>query len=236
MFAVIQAGGAGTRLKTISGDLPKGMVEIGGKPILEWQLLNLKKSGITEIVILISKNGDSIMSHFGSGARFGLNIKYVVEESPLGTAGGLYYVKNMIRDDFILCFGDLMLDVDWRRFVAYHKERKGSLTAFGHPNSHPFDSDLLVSDKENKILSIDSKNNVRDYYYENITNAGLYVCSKEVLKYIEQPEKIDFERTVLRHFIEQGKAFIYRSSEYVKDCGTPERYFSVEEDIKNGIC
>ncbi len=234
MFAVIQAGGAGTRLKTISGDLPKGMVEIGGKPILEWQLLNLKKSGITEIVILISKNGDSIIGHFGSGARLGLNIKYVVEESPLGTAGGLYYVKNMIRDDFVLCFGDLMLDVDWKRFVAYHKEKKGFLTAFGHPNSHPFDSDLLVPDKENKILSIDSKNNVRDYYYENITNAGLYVCSKEVLKYIEQPEKIDFEKVVLRHFIEQGKAFIYRSSEYVKDCGTPERYYSVEEDIKNG--
>lgn len=235
MFAVIQAGGAGTRLKTISGDLPKGMVEIGGKPILEWQLLNLKKSGITEIVLMISKNGDSIMRHFGSGARLGLNIKYVVEKSPLGTAGGLYYVKNIIKDDFILCFGDLMLDIDWKRFLAYHKEKHSLLTAFGHPSSHPYDSDLLVSDSENKILRIDSKNNVRDYYYENVTNAGLYVCSKEVLATIERPEKIDFEKVVLRHFVEEMKAYIYRSSEYVKDCGTPDRYYSVEEDLKNGI-
>lgn len=235
MFAVIQAGGAGTRLKTISGDLPKAMVQIAGKPILEWQLLNLKKSGITEIIILISKNGDSIPGYFGCGARLGLNIKYIVEDYPLGTAGGLYFAKSIIKDDFILCFGDLMLDIDWKRFVQYHKNKHSLLTAFGHPNSHPFDSDLLVSDDNGKILAIDSKSNIRDYYYENVTNAGLYVCSKEILNFIEKAEKIDFEKVVLRHFVENGMAYIYRSSEYVKDCGTPDRFYSVEKDLRNGI-
>jgi len=235
MFAVIQAGGAGTRLKSITGDLPKAMVEIGGKPILEWQILNLKKSGIIEFVILISKNGESIVNHFGPGARLGVNIKYIIENEPLGTGGGLYYARSIIKDDFILCFGDLMLDIDWMRFVASHKEKGSLLTAFAHPNSHPFDSDLLVADKTGKILKIDSKNNVRDYFYENVTNAGLYVCSKEVLNYVDQPTKIDFEKVVLRHFVEEGKAFIYSSSEYVKDCGTPDRFYSVENDLKNGI-
>ena len=235
MYAVIQAGGAGTRLKTITGDLPKVMVELNGKPIIEWQIESLKRSGIQDLVIIISKNGKLISDYCGDGKKFGVNISYIKEESPLGTAGGLYFAKEIIRDDFILCFGDLMLDVDWMRFHRFHKEKGSSLTAFAHPNSHPFDSDLLVTNDEEKITKIDSKHNVRDYYYENLTNAGLYVCSKEVLDFIKEPEKIDFEKVVLKHFVEEGKAFAYRSSEYVKDCGTPDRYYSVEKDLKNGI-
>ena len=235
MYAVIQAGGAGTRLKTITGDLPKVMVELNGKPIIEWQIESLKRSGIQDLVIIISKNGKLISDYCGDGKKFGVNISYIKEESPLGTAGGLYFAKEIIRDDFVLCFGDLMLDVDWMRFHRFHKEKGSSLTAFAHPNSHPFDSDLLVTDNEEKITKIDSKHNVRDYYYENLTNAGLYVCSKEVLDFVEEPEKIDFEKAVLKHFVEEGKAYAYRSSEYVKDCGTPDRYYSVEKDLKNGI-
>ena len=235
MYAVIQAGGAGTRLKTITGDLPKVMVELNGKPIIEWQIESLKRSGILDLVIIISKNGKLISDYCGDGKKFGVNISYIKEESPLGTAGGLYFAKEIIKDDFVLCFGDLMLDVDWMRFHRFHKEKGSSLTAFAHPNSHPFDSDLLVTDNEEKITKIDSKHNVRDYYYENLTNAGLYVCSKEVLDFVEEPEKIDFEKAVLKHFVEEGKAYAYRSSEYVKDCGTPDRYYSVEKDLKNGI-
>ncbi|MBO4737730.1 MAG: HAD-IIIA family hydrolase [Bacilli bacterium] len=235
MYAVIQAGGAGTRLKTITGDLPKVMVELNGKPIIEWQIESLKRSGIQDLVIIISKNGKLISDYCGDGKKFGVSISYIKEESPLGTAGGLYFAKEIIKDDFILCFGDLMLDVDWMRFHRFHKEKGSSLTAFAHPNSHPFDSDLLVTDDEEKIIKIDSKHNVRDYYYENLTNAGLYVCSKEVLDFIKEPEKIDFEKVVLKHFVEEGKAYAYRSSEYVKDCGTPDRYYSVEKDLKNGI-
>lgn len=235
MYAVIQAGGAGTRLKTITGDLPKVMVELDGKPIIEWQIESLKRSGIQDLVIIISKNGKLISDYCGDGKKFGVNISYIKEESPLGTAGGLYFAKEIIKDDFILCFGDLMLDVDWMRFHRFHKEKGSSLTAFAHPNSHPFDSDLLVTDNEEKIIKIDSKHNVRDYYYENLTNAGLYVGSKEVLDFIKEPEKIDFEKVVLKHFVEEGKAYAYRSSEYVKDCGTPDRYYSVEKDLKNGI-
>ena len=235
MYAVIQAGGAGTRLKTITGDLPKVMVELNGKPIIEWQIESLRRSGIQDLVIIISKNGKLISDYCGDGKKFGVNISYIKEESPLGTAGGLYFAKEIIKDHFILCFGDLMLDVDWMRFHRFHKEKGSSLTAFAHPNSHPFDSDLLVTDDEEKIIKIDSKHNVRDYYYENLTNAGLYVCSKEVLDFIKEPEKIDFEKVVLKHFVEEGKAYAYRSSEYVKDCGTPDRYYSVEKDLKNGI-
>ncbi|MCH4210412.1 MAG: HAD-IIIA family hydrolase [Bacilli bacterium] len=236
MIALIQAGGAGTRLKSITGDsLPKPMVLINGKPILEHQIDSLKASDVKDIVIVISKNGGPIENYFGDGTKFGVRISYIKEEEPLGTAGALSLFKKRFNEDFILLFGDLMLDIDFTRFVAFHKEKKAMISAFAHPNSHPFDSDLLLSDSDDRITGVDSKHNVRDYYYENLVNAGVYVVSKEVLSSVPSPIKLDFEKDVLSLYVKKGEAYAYRSSEYVKDCGTPERYLSVNEDSKNGI-
>lgn len=235
MKAVIQAGGAGTRLKEITGDLPKPMVPLCGKPILEWQIESFKRSGIDEFIFIISKNGQSIKDYFGDGSKFGASIEYIQENEPLGTGGALYYLKDKVDDYFILCFGDLMLDVSWDRFIKFHKEKGGCISAFVHPNSHPFDSDVLVLDKDERILGIDPKGQVRDHYYHNLTNAGLYVCSSHILHLFQKPEKIDFEKHVLNRAINHGHAFAYRSSEYVKDCGTPDRYAAVSKDIKEGV-
>lgn len=107
MKALIQAGGKGTRLQSITGSLPKPMVEIGGKPILQWQVENLVKSGICEIVIVISPAGQIIRDFFKDGSRFGAKISYLVEESPLGTGGILFQAKETLgTDDFVLLFGD----------------------------------------------------------------------------------------------------------------------------------
>lgn len=235
MLAVIQAGGAGTRLKSITGDLPKPMVPLMGKPILEWQIESLKRAGVHSFIIVIGKNGQTISRYFGNGEAFDSKIEYIEEKEPLGTAGVLALLQDKIEDDFIFCFGDLMLDIDWKRFLAFHKEKDASISAFAHPNSHPYDSDVLITNKEDQIIRIDSKNNVRNYYYENLTNAGIYICSKDVVSFVKEPKKIDFEKVVLSHFVEEKKAYAYRSSEYVKDCGTPERYYDVERDLKNGI-
>lgn len=236
MLALIQAGGAGTRLKPITGDdLLKPMVQISGKPILQWQIENLRNSGIFEIVLVIPENGTSIEKYFGNGNAFGVSIRYIKETDPLGTGGALALLAKRFNEDFILCFGDLMLNIDWQRFIAYHQAKKGLITAFAHPNSHPFDSDLLITDKDDRILSIDPKSNVRDYYYENLTNAGLYIIDKAVLKYVKEPIKIDFEKVILSHFVALGEAYAYRSSEYVKDCGTPDRYYAVNKDCEEGI-
>lgn len=237
MIAVIQAGGAGTRLKAITGDnLPKPMVPICGKPILEWQIESLRKSGMIEIVIIVSKMGsETIERYFGDGVQLGVRLHYIIEPEPLGTGGALYLLAQRFRDDFLLVFGDLMLDIDWRRFWKYHEQKNAMITAFVHPNGHPFDSDLIVADKDGKISAIDSKNNIRNYYYENLTNAGLYVVDRKVLSFLTRPDKIDFEKIILSHYVAEGTAYAYRSSEYVKDCGTPERYYAVSKDCEEGI-
>lgn len=237
MIALIQAGGAGTRLKAITGDtFPKPMVEICGKPILQWQIENLCKSGIKEIIIVVSKTGkEYIENFFGDGTHYGVRIRYIEETEPLGTGGALYLLSKRYQEDFLLLFGDLMLDVDWRRFIAFHNAKGAMISAFVHPNGHPSDSDIIIADSGDKITKIDSKNNIRTYFYENLTNAGLYVINKKVLHFLTSAAKIDFEKIILNHFVEEGTAYAYRSSEYVKDCGTPERYFAVSQDCNNGI-
>src|SRR5574344_1151602 len=140
MKALIQAGGKGTRLAAIAGSLPKPMVNIGGKPILQWQIESLVRSGIKDIIIVISPSGHVIEDFFKDGTSFGASITYLVEKSPLGTAGILYDAKKVLGDeDFVLLFGDLMLDIDWSRMVSFHETHGSKLTAFAHPNSHPFD-------------------------------------------------------------------------------------------------
>jgi mannose-1-phosphate guanylyltransferase/phosphomannomutase len=237
MIALIQAGGAGTRLKAITGDnLPKPMVEICGKPILQWQIENLRKSGIFEIIIVVSQNGkDVIENAFGDGKGLGVRIHYLEETEPLGTGGALYLLSRRYKEDFVLLFGDLMLDIDWQRFIVYHQSKNAMITAFVHPNGHPFDSDLVLTDNEGKITGIDSKNNIRNYFYENLTNAGLYVVNQKVLNFLTSAVKVDFEKIILDHFVKEGSAYAYRSSEYVKDCGTPERYYAVTADCEKGI-
>ena len=143
MLAIIQAGGAGTRLKSITGDLPKPMVPLDGKPILEWQINSLKRAGVRSFIIVIGKNGETISRYFGGGKAFDVKIEYIEEKEPLGTAGVLALLHDTIDDDFIFCFGDLMLDIDWQRFLAFHKEKGAAISAFAHPNSHPYDSDIL---------------------------------------------------------------------------------------------
>ncbi len=235
MFAIIQAGGKGTRLKDIAGDLPKPMVKVAGKPILEWQISNLRAQGIVDIVLVISKNGQAIFDYFGDGAGFNVKIRYIREETPLGTGGALYYASSFINDDCLVLFGDLMFDIDWGRFLAFHHLKGGEITAFSHPSSHPSDSDLLIIDGEERILDIDQKGHDRSYFYSNLTNAGLYVVKASVLKAVTSPAPVDFEKTILKHYVEEGKAYAYRSSEYVKDCGTPDRYYQVNQDFANGI-
>ncbi len=238
MYALIQAGGAGTRLKDIAGDLPKPMVPIAGKPILQWQIESLARSGISPIVIVCPKNSTAIQDHFGDGKDYGVKIQYIVEEKPLGTGGALYYASKIIKGDFILLFGDLMLDVDFARFSRYHRKTQAVITTFAHPNSHPYDSDVLVAREDGKVVHMLSKKDPREEYYENLTNAGLYVVSPMMLETfygLEEPMKMDFEKDLLAPCIYSDGVYAYRSSEYVKDCGTPDRYEAVNRDTVNGI-
>lgn len=234
MRAVIMAGGKGTRLQTLAANIPKPMFPILGKPILEYQIESLKKSGIKDIIIIVGFMKEIIIDYFGNGKRFDVKIDYIEEDKPLGTAGSLYYLRDE-KDDFILVFGDLILDIDFNRFMNFHKTHNAAITLYGHPNAHPYDSDVVMVDGKSRVTGILSKKIEREFFYHNFVNAGVYCVNPEALEIIDRPEKTDLEKNVISGLIRQGRIYAYRSTEYVKDMGTPDRLEAVSNDIKNGI-
>ena len=137
MYAVITAGGKGTRVASVNSGIPKPLLPVAGKPVLQHQIECLKRQGIERITLTIGHLGGMIREYFGNGSRFGVKIDYVQEDVPLGTAGALYYLKNNVQDDFFLINGDLIFDVDLRRMLDFHRAHHGAVTLLVHPNDHP---------------------------------------------------------------------------------------------------
>ena len=234
MKVVIMAGGKGTRVSSIANDIPKPMIPICGKPILEHQIECLKKNGLTEIILVIGHLGEHIKDYFGNGKKFDCNITYYNETEPLGTAGALYKLKHL-SDDFILLNGDIIFDIDFSRMINFHREKNAHVTLAVHPNSHPFDSAVLFSNGNNQVTRWLNKEDERTYY-KNQVNAGIHILSAEFLKNCPQSkEKVDLDRDMLKPSISVGKIFAYSTPEYIKDMGTPERYAQVTSDIETGI-
>ena len=242
MKVVIMAGGKGTRITSVASDIPKPMIKIEGKPVLEHEIEGLRDQGFTDIILTVSHLGEIIMDYFGDGSKispatgkpFGVNIEYYFEKEPLGNAGALFKLKDKLTEDFLLLNADAMFDVDFNRFVEYHKDRGGLVTLFTHPNSHPYDSGLIIAKDDGSVEKWLAKEDERPAYYKNRVNAGLHVISPEILCADIQTAKVDLDRQLLKPLAGTGKMFCYDSPEYVKDMGTPERYYSVCEDFKMG--
>lgn len=236
--AVIMAGGKGSRLRSITNDeIPKPMVPVDGKPLLEYQVEKLKEYGIKKIVMIVGHLGEKIMDHFKDGKDFNVDIDYIVEKEPLGTAGAFYYLKDKTdAKDFLLIFGDVFFDIDFDRMEDFHFKNAALTTLLAHPNGHPYDSDLIQTDDNGKVIGFDSKNNVRDYWYDNMVNAGMYVINRELLELAGEPVKIDFEKDILANQVKNGaNIYAYHSPEYVKDVGTVDRINATVEELKNGL-
>lgn len=232
------AGGKGTRLRSITNDeIPKPMAPVAGKPILEWQIDCLKRQGITEIVLISGHLGHKIREYFENGSKFGVNIDYIEETVPLGTAGALSLLPPFLKEDgFFLIFGDVLFDIDLNRMQQYHKLKKAEATLFVHPNTHPFDSDLVICDENGRVKKFDSKHNVRDYWYQNCVNAGFYLMNSSICESVPKEQKVDLEKELLSGMIENGNAvYGYRSPEYIKDVGTVERIRNAEKELESGF-
>lgn len=243
MKVVIMAGGRGTRISSIARDIPKPMIAIEGKPVLEREIDCLRSQGFTDLILTVSHLGDVIMNYFGDGSGvspatgkpFGVHIEYFVEKEPLGNAGALFELKDKLTEDFLLLNADAVFDVDFNRFVAFHRSRGGLATLFTHPNSHPYDSGLIVADENGAVRRWLAKEDPRPEFYRNRVNAGLHVLSPALLEHRPETPKVDLDRQILKPLAGTGTMFVYDSPEYVKDMGTPDRYEAVCQDYANGI-
>lgn len=236
MQALILAGGKGTRLSELTrNEIPKPMVKMLGKPLLEYAIDRLKENGITDIFISIGYLHEKIEQYFGDGTKFGVSITYLYENEPLDSGGALYFLKGKINSDFVICSADAMFDIDIQRMYDFHKSKNALITLFAHPNLHPYDSDLIVTDENDCVLDINLKNNVRNFYYKNLVNAGFFIVNPKALKFFTELKKINLEHDFVYHYVTQKCVFAYKSSEYIKDVGTVERFNLTLKDIQNNI-
>ena len=248
MITVIMAGGKGTRISSVISDIPKPMIPVDGKPVLEREICSLRDQGFQDIIITVSHLGQSIINYFGNGSSYGVHIDYYNEQTPLGNAGALYKFRDRLgTEPFLLLNGDAVFDIDFNRFVAYHKRKKANVTLFTHPNSHPYDSGIIVADDNGTVIQWLTKEDIRPNWYQNRVNAGIHIIDPSVLDQVgidpkmigEEIEgkicKIDLDRQILKPLCGTGKMFCYDSPEYVKDMGTPDRLNSVIQDLRTGL-
>ncbi len=263
MITVIMAGGKGTRIASVASDIPKPMIPICGTPVLEREIECLRDQGFKDIILTVSHMGNIIMDYFKDGSALGVNISYYFEKEPLGNAGALFRLReeldNSGDDSFLLLNADSIFDIDFNRIVAAHKSKNADVTLFTHPNSHPYDSGLVLSNDEGQVEKWLAKEDDRPTWYKNRVNAGLHVLSTKVLdeymnslpddmkvkvtdagvtgdkEAIVPAGKVDLDRKLLKPLSGTGRMYVYDSPEYVKDMGTPERFYAVCKDYEDGI-
>lgn len=247
MKTILMAGGRGTRIAELFPNIPKPLIPVAGMPILEREIRSLCAQGFKDIILTVGYLADKIIAYFGDGSQFGVKIDYFVEESPLGNAGALFRLREKIGDEpFLLLNADAAFDVDFNRMVAFHQNHGGLVTLFTHPNSHPYDSGLVIADENGHVEKWLAKEDERPQWYDNRVNAGLHVIdpktldislkSLEINKESGFPQgKVDLDRQILKPLCGSNMMFCYDSPEYVKDMGTPERFHQVEADYKNGV-
>ncbi|MBQ3431659.1 MAG: HAD-IIIA family hydrolase [Clostridia bacterium] len=232
MVAVILAGGQGKRVKEIYGDIPKPMIEMAGKPVLQWQIESLKAHEIKDFLIIVGYKHHGITSYFGDGSRFGVHIDYYTESEPMGTAGALFQLD--LPEEFLLLNGDLVFDFTLIDMLTFHRKKEADITLFTHPTSHPFDSMIVRVDACERVLSM-QKGFAAEKTFSNLGNAGICVIKKKALDNISHKAFMSLDEDVIIPNIEHGNVFSYCCAEYVKDAGTPERIAQIEAEIKSGL-
>lgn len=231
MKALILVGGEGTRLQPLTCNIPKAMVPILNRPFLEHLLRYLEKHGVRDIILAMGYIPDLIQSHLGNGAQFGVQITYVVEESPLGTAGAVKNAGTFLDGPFIVLNGDILTEIDLTDMIKHHREIKPQASIALTPVDNPTAYGVVETDARGTVQRFVEKPGW-DKVTTNMINAGIYILEPEVLAHIPAGTPFMFERHVFPQLLEMGKLIYgYPSDAYWIDIGTPEKYLKANHDL-----
>ncbi len=235
--AVILAGGKGTRLRSVLGDLPKPLADVGGIPLLGHQLRLLLDHGFTEAVLLVSHGADHIRDWLSGPQRPPIGVRLVDDGTPRGTAGAVLAALPGLAPDFAVLYGDTMLNVDLSRFWRWHEaDPSAAASLFLHPNDHPQDSDLVEQDSQGTILRFHPYPHPPGAWLPNLVNAALYIIRRDSLAaWRDAAPPLDFGKDLFPTMLESGARLRgYASPEYIKDAGTPSRLDRVRIGYASG--
>lgn len=243
MQAVILAGGAGTRLRPLTLDTPKPMIDVNGKPFLLFIIEELKRSGIRDFVLCVGYLADKFKEYFGDGKKFGVNIVYSIEEEYFGTAGALKLAERLLEKDFFVINGDTYLKADYRG-VYRHFTGSGKLGLMVvYDNRERIAAENIAVDQDGMIAAYGKKEPLKkgdqlielkaepgkEYKY---VDAGVYVFKKEVLGFIESRKFVSLEGDVYPRLIRSKELKAYITSQRYYDLGTPERLELIRRAMK----
>ncbi|MFK8111696.1 MAG: nucleotidyltransferase family protein [Rubripirellula sp.] len=222
MQAVILAGGLGTRLYPLTKTVPKPMVPVGGVPYLEHQLRLLREQAITDIVLLIGYLGEQIEDHFGDGSRFGINVAYSKEETPLGTGGALREALPLLDDSFLVIYGDSYLPINYLDLLQAlgAATAKGAVTVYDNQHEDTGVTNNIALD-ENGFLSRYDKNNPDDPELRFV-EAGVLALTKSVVAEIPSG-KVSLEEQIFPQLIADRELLGFVTTQRFYDIGTPDR-------------
>jgi len=234
---IILAGGKGTRLRERLGNLPKPLIDICGVPLLERQILLAKKYGFNKVLILVNHQAEQILDFCTAKQNWGLQIDCLDDGEPRGTAGATLAVFDRLDGEFLVMYGDTMMEVDLSRFHSFHAQDPGAAaTLFLHPNDHPHDSDLVELGEDLCVTQFYPYPHESTRFYPNLVNAALYWFRKtSLVPWRDNNKLFDFGKDLFPAMLQAGLRLRgYNSPEYIKDAGTPQRVDKVCADFLSG--
>jgi mannose-1-phosphate guanylyltransferase/phosphomannomutase len=234
MKAVIMAGGFGTRLRPLSLNIPKPMVFMAGKPMMEHIIVLLERYGFTELVALLYFQADDIKNYFGTGAKLGVNIEYVMAAADYGTAGSVKNAEEFLDERFLVISGDVLTDFDLGACLEFHKEKKAGATMVLTRVENPLQYGLVITDKDGRITRFLEKPTWGQVFSDTV-NTGIYILEPDILESIPPRTEFDFSKDLFPGMLEKGEALYgYDAPGYWRDIGNLDEYARAHQDILDG--
>ena len=226
MTAVVLAGGKGSRLMPHTAETPKPLVEVGGRPVVEYLLARLKKGGVGRVVMAVNHMADQIERHLGDGTRFGLQIEYSHETQPLSTVAPLKLVKDL-PNNFLVANGDILTDLDIGTLYHYHVERRAELTVATYRGTEKIDFGVLEIDSENTVIGFREK---PDYHF--IVSMGIYVFNRSVLDLVPENKPYGFDQLMLDMLKHKRQVRSFPHDGFWLDIGRPADYEKAQGEVE----
>ncbi|GGE74039.1 nucleotidyltransferase family protein [Priestia taiwanensis] len=231
MKGVILAGGKGMRLRPLTDDIPKPMLRLLGKPVMEYSIELLKQHNITTIAVMIQYHGEQIRTYFGDGSKWGVQLIYFEDNPPLGTAGSIKAAEYFLDETFVVISGDTLTNIDLQGGMQFHQQKGADLTIFMKEERNPIDFGMIMTNEYGKITRYVEKPAWQEVI-SYMVNVGIYIVDPSVLKGIHRNCFMDFSRNIIPMMIESNKqVYGYMTRGYWIDVGTFQRYKRAKHDL-----
>lgn len=235
MKVVVMAGGEGKRLRPVTHGLPKPLVLLEGRPVLDYTVENLRRQGFGELVMTLRYRPADIIDRYRGGEAFGVGIKYTVEDKELGTAGGVKLAARRFPGETVLVTsGDGVWDMDLGEMVRFHREKGAAVTLALYRHPAPENYGVCEVSPEGRIMGFQEKPR-REEAKGDLVNAGIYILSPEAIREVPEDEEYDFGKDLFPRLLERGFGLYgFEGLRYWCDIGTPETYYACAEDMRRG--